>query len=109
MIDAMLCGVSAFVFIGLLCEPYEAFEWWPKLVRKALFGSTAIVSFDDMKWWQLLLYKPLAGCEKCQAGWIAIAYFLANKRLVPFDFLFFVSVAILTAWALAALKEQIEQ
>lgn len=105
-----LCGLIAFVFIDLLCQPDEVFGWWLRLLRWLLFGDAdRIVDFDQMAWWQLTIYKPLAGCAKCCAGWVSIvAYFLVLR--LPFDFFTlvpFVCGAVFMAWMLSAWKEKI--
>lgn len=102
--SALLIGLSAFVFIELLCAPNEVFGWWPPLLRRLIFGSTAIVDFDEMKFWQLAIYKPLAGCAKCCAGWLSIGYYLAfDVAVLPL-----VPLAIFVAWLLEQFKNRIE-
>ncbi len=106
MISALLCSIIGFVFIDLLCQSYEAFEWWPSLVRKVIGDKGCVVDFDTMKWWQLLIYKPLSGCAKCMAGWLSAIYFLLEMPFNLFSFISFVSLAIFGAWLLAALREK---
>jgi hypothetical protein len=108
--DSILCGLSAFVFIGLLCQPYEVFGWWPVLLRRLVFGSSSLRDYEDMKWWQLVIYKPLAACPKCFAGWLAVAVLAINPEQIvnPFpNSIYFVCVAVFTAWGLEHLKEHI--
>lgn len=105
---ALLCGMFAFVFIEILCRPYEVFGWWPPLLRSILFGSTAEVDYEDMKWWQLYLYKPFAGCGVCFSGWVAMSYYVLGDNQQEtgfFPFIFFVSGTIFTAWVLYKIKE----
>ena len=107
---SILCGLAGFVFIDILCAPFEVFGWWPPLLRRALFGSEAIKDYEDMKRWQVMIYKPLAGCGICNAGWWSIAYFFAveyTKPFEPFYFIFFVFGGIYTAWFLYAFKHTI--
>ena len=106
---AILCGLVGFVFIELLCQPFEVFGWWPETLRRGLFKTDALVDYEDMSWWQLLLYKPFAACGKCFAGWFSLAYFLTNMSFNPFSLAMFVSLAIFMAWVLEQLKIQIEQ
>lgn len=106
MIAALLCSIVGFTFIELLCQPFEVFGWWPPLLRRLLFGTDSVVDYEDMTWWQLLAYKPLAACGKCCAGWLAVAYCLISNIQSP---VFFVAVAIFGAWSLEKLKEKIEQ
>jgi hypothetical protein len=106
---AILCGLVGFVFIELLCQPFEVFGWWPETLRRVLFKTDALVDYEDMSWWQLLLYKPFAACGKCFAGWFSLAYFLTNMSFNPFSLAMFVSLAIFMAWVLEQLKIQIEQ
>lgn len=108
MITSMLCGLTGFVFIHLLCQPFEAFGWWPPMLRKFLFGSVAIVEYEEMVWWELLIYKPLAACGKCFAGWFSALFYLSEYGL-DFSLIFFASGAIFTAWSLEQLKNKIEQ
>lgn len=113
---SILCGLTAFVFIALLCQPYEAFEWWEKGVRWVLFGRQKAgyewhirrLSYDQMPFLQLSIYKPLAGCPKCCAGWFSILVYLFNFEFEPFGMLFFVVGSIFTAWVLTALKTKFD-
>lgn len=111
---SLLSGLTAFVFINLLCYPGEVFGWWPKLLRWAIFGKVQHgflwvvpqADFDNMSYWELAIYKPLAGCAKCCAGWVSVAVYLMcfDFKLLPF--VFFVVGAIFIAWLLTALKEK---
>lgn len=106
MISALLCSIVGFTFIELLCQPYEAFGWWPPMLRRVLFKTNAVIDYEDMAWWQLLAYKPLADCGKCCSGWVAIAHcFLHGEQHA----IFFVALAIFFAWVLEKMKERIEQ
>lgn len=115
---SLLSGLTAFVFINLLCKPNEVFEWWPKLIALSLFGRVEVdgyngrkriikpVDVDQMTYIELAIYKPLAGCAKCCAGWISVAVYLMCYEIEPLPFVFFVIGAIFTAWVLTALKEK---
>lgn len=109
MANATLIGLSAFVFIELLCQPFEVFGWWPETLRRIIFGTTAIIDYEEMKWWQLMFYKPLADCGKCLAGWLSFAYCLTHQILDPFKLIIFCCAAMFTAWLLEQLKPRIEQ
>ncbi len=111
MATSILCGLTAFVIVAILFQPLEIFGWWPPLLRKILFGSTAIVGFEDMKWWQLSIYKPFAGCAVCFSGWVGMAYFFFGNHQIEkgfFTFVFFECLTILTAWGLSQIKEAIK-
>ena len=100
---AFLSGLFGFTFIEILCRPTDIFGWYPRLFRKVLFGSPEPRKFEDMKWWQLYLYKPLAGCGICFAGWTAITdYFVGIPNVV-----FFVAGAIFVAWFLDEIQEKV--
>jgi len=107
MQQAILIGLTAFVLIELLMPPFEAFGWFPPLLRRALFGTSAIRDYENYKWWQLLIYKPLAGCAKCCAGWLEIGYLIYSNEIfnIPYS-IFFVVVAIASAWLATAAKER---
>lgn len=112
ILTAALTGLSGFVFIGLLCQPFEVFGWWPPILRIFIFGDYLVRDYEDMKWWQLLFYKPLAACPKCFAGWLAVAVLIINPEHIvnPFpDSIFYVCLAVFTAWGLEQLKERIER
>lgn len=102
--SAILIGLSAFVFIELLCAPYEVFGWWPPLLRVILFDSDAIRDYEDMNWWQLAAYKVLAGCGKCLAGWLHLFY----AAFFDIAVLPYLPLAIFTAWLLEQFKNRIE-
>lgn len=104
---ALLCGLTGHVFIHILCQPGEIFGWWPPLLRWWLFRSTAVRDFEEMEWWQLALYKPLAGCGVCCSGWVAVVFWQQNGEHDFFTFVFFVSSAIFTAWLLEKLRDKI--
>lgn len=113
---SILSGLTAFVFIALLCQPYEVFEWWEKGVRLFLFGRQKAgnqwyirqLTFDQMSFFQLAIYKPLAVCPKCCAGWVSILVYLSNFEFEPFTMLFFIVGSIFTAWVLTALKSKFD-
>jgi hypothetical protein len=116
MFEAILCGMFAFVFIEILCQPTEVFGWWPPLLRRIVFGSSAVLDFDDMNYLQLFLYKPWAGCGVCFSGWVAMVYFvlhytnLDNTFLLTFpfwSFIFFLAGTIFMAWCLEKFKDNI--
>lgn len=106
MTDALLCSVVGFTFVELLCQPFEVFGWWPPLLRRLLFKTDAVVDYEEMAWWQLLAYKPLADCGKCCSGWISVCYCLTHN---VGNLIFFVAIAIFGAWCLEKLKDTIEQ
>lgn len=102
LLHSFLSGLSGFVFIEILCRPTDIFGWYPKLFRWVLFGSTEKKEFEDMEWWQLAIYKPLAGCGVCFSAWVAIFdYFVGVPTLI-----FFVSGAIFVAWFFDELQEK---
>lgn len=111
---ALLSGLTGFVFIDLLCQPYEVFGWWEYGIRRMLLGAydvcyekvVPVFDPDSAEWWQIALYKPLAGCAKCFAGWFSVVIFLATYNFQILPFIFFVVGAIATAWALTNIKEK---
>lgn len=105
--DAAICGLCAFVFISLLCQPGEVFGPWPPFLRSMVFGTRALVDLDLADYWQLLIYKPLAACAKCFAGWFSLATFLCvHGTPFFFDIVPFVSIAVFTAWLLDETKRK---
>jgi hypothetical protein len=86
----------------------EVFGWWPKLLRRALFGSTAIRDYDVFHWWQVAIYKPFAGCAKCFSGWASAIYTLVHGGFYcPFHAVIYVSISIFTSWVLTNLKDRL--
>lgn len=117
---SILSGLSAFVFISLLCKETEAFGWWDSFLRVRLFGYGKVngkkipyhVDFDDMTPLQLTIYKPLAGCAKCCAGWLSILVYLLGALKFDkfifdlFNMPFFIVGAVFSAWLLDGLKRK---
>lgn len=106
MLEAsILCGMVGFVFV-LLCRPYEILEGWRNWL--AFMLNIKVVDFDQMKGWQIAIYKPLAACGKCFSGWFSIVVYIYSFGFPrePFTFTFFVFGAIFTAYVLERLDEK---
>lgn len=99
MKEVLLCGMLGFVVIEILCRPTDILGWWPPLLRKWLKLKPK-QEFKTMKPLQLAIFKPLAGCGTCFAGWVCIFHLLIG---IP-DFVFFIAGGILVAECLGMLQ-----
>lgn len=60
ILEALLLGVCAWVFVFILMEDGMILSWWGKVINKL------------PEW----LSEPLGGCEYCVAGQMALWYYL---------------------------------
>lgn len=71
----LILGSWAWLFSSVLIHPGEVFDWWPKMVRLVVTGSTAIV---EAKPWQEKIFKATFACPKCVGGqfglWLGWTY-----------------------------------
>lgn len=98
MSDGILIGLWGFVWVRLLCQPGEVFDfvpgWFMGLAGRGDWGEKA--------------YKALCGCSKCHAGQIAFWSAFVCDRDVFEAFTVFV-LAVFVAWFLERLQAKMER
>ena len=82
IVEAIITGIVAWVFVVILMEEGMIFAWWWNVIQK----------LPD---W---LRKPLGDCEYCFAGQLALWYYLIQywNTYSPVYHIAFISITILT-------------
>lgn len=115
MSDGILIGLWGFVWVRLLCQPGEVFDFVPGWA----YGVVQRIAENDgdgrtkaYTTWQDDLaekaYKALCGCAKCHAGQVAFWSAFVCDRDVFEAFTVFV-VAVFIAWFLERLQAKMER
>src|SRR5690349_24377609 len=91
------------VFLSALCIALWAWLWTGKLKEPGQIGAPIDALIQrllkpERQGWRMLVYKPLALCGTCHAGWFAILYVLFNlQTFTPWPAFCFVILAMGTA------------
>jgi len=97
METGFLIGLWGFVWVRLLCQPGEVFDF----VAKWVYEQTAT---HDSQWAEKA-YKAICGCAKCHAGQVAFWSAFLTPRGIGESFAVFV-FAVATAHFLEKLNDR---
>lgn len=97
LIEAILMGCMAFLFVNKLFQPKEVFAFVTRFLKS--FAGQEYIDFEVLPKWKALFVKPFF-CSACLSFWVWLLWFQPDCSEMFREFLLGVPAAMMTAYYL---------